>query len=94
MAQFEISVLEYGTDYRAVMGVYDGETAFDAVKAYAKDVGVDIPTKDDTDIYGNDASFEWGKEYTSDDLVTGEILACNAIGHREYNACVEEVEEA
>lgn len=95
MAQFEISVLEYGTDYRALMGVYDGETAFDAVIAYAKDAGLDIPTADDVDSYrlGGTDFYAWGKVYTPEDYCTGEIKTYNAIGCREYNACVVKVEE-
>lgn len=90
MAKFEISVLEYGTDYKELVGIYEGENAFEAVKAYAKDAGCEIPTDENTDIYGLDARFEWGQEYPWDesDLTTKPVN----IGHREFNAVVEEVE--
>ena len=94
MKQYEISVLEYGTDYKNIMGIYEGETALDAVKAYAKDAGYEAPTDEDTDVYGNGARYEWGHEYTLDDLSITSYFHClrYCVGHRQFNACPREVE--
>lgn len=88
MKEFIINVRGHGAGWRNFMGVYEGETAFEAINAYAKDAGID-PMSDD--MKSGSSYYEWGHEYTEEDYING-MLSMNAVGHHEFNAEAIEVE--
>ena len=90
MAKFEISVND------EIQGIYEAETAFRAVQAFAKDVGIEEPKPGDGLVHGNShvTYFDWGPVFTVEDYEKGEILSTNKINQHKYSAGVREVEAA